>query len=289
MVSTDSGQVALCFGRPVGGVVGRDPRTLVHHVPRPHHLQRVKSVEVDATDRPHIEVRLGVVDGLGKVHVDAPERIDHAGEAVEVQLDIVLHRYSEVLLDRRNELCRTLVEGRIDLVRALHSRVGDEEVAGDGEDGHGPGVGIEVENHDDIAIDAVDSLTTDPVADVLLLQRAPVRGPDEQYVLGPALGAMCLSGRQAFDGNAVHQVVEVPGVAPHPGHDEDDHDPEYAERPCDASPSPRCPWLSSGNALTERTQAFFVGDRNAGGLISVPWSGALPVPGGPTTLHGSSR
>ncbi len=83
-----------------------------------------------------------------------------------------------------------------------------------------------MEDHDDVAVDAVDSLATDPVADVLLLQRAAVRGPDEQDVLRPALGTVGLSGGQALDRDAMHQVVQVPGVAPDAGDDEDDDDPE---------------------------------------------------------------
>ncbi len=50
-----------------------------------------------------------------------PERVDHAGETVEVQLDIVLNRYPEVLLNRRNELRRPLIERGIDLVGTLLS------------------------------------------------------------------------------------------------------------------------------------------------------------------------
>ena len=55
-------------------------------------------------------------------HVDAAERVDDVGELVEVERDRVLDRDPEVLFDRRDELGQSLVQTRVDLVRAGRAR-----------------------------------------------------------------------------------------------------------------------------------------------------------------------
>ena len=190
----------------------------MHQVPGPHHLQRMKAVEVYATDRPHIEVRFGVVDGLGKVHVDTTQRVHHAGETVEVQFDIMLNRYPEVLLNRRNELGRTLIQGGVDLVGALYVRaLGTKRSRGIERMDTVLGVGIEVENHDDVAVDAVDSLAADPVADVLLLSAHRSVDPTSRMFSVPLSVPWVSPAASPLTVNAVHQVVQVPGVAPDAG------------------------------------------------------------------------
>src|ERR1700722_18461545 len=116
----------------------------------------------------------------------------------------MLDRYREVLLYGRHELRRSLIERGVDLVGALDAGVGNKEVARDGEDGHSVRGGVEVEDHDDVTVDAVYALAADAVTDVLLLERASVGRADQEDVLGPALLAVRLAGGQPLHRDAVH-------------------------------------------------------------------------------------
>ena len=98
------------------------------------------------------------MEALGEVHVDPAERIDHAGEGVEVEFDEVLDRDAEVLLDRGDQLGGPLGESGIDLVGPALAGIGNEGVARDGQDRDTLCCGVEVENHHHIGVHAGDTL-----------------------------------------------------------------------------------------------------------------------------------
>ena len=110
------------------------PGTLVLEVTGPHDLERLGPVERDAAGGLDVEPRVGVEDRLGEVHLDPAERVHDVDEAVEVQLDEVLDRDPEVLLDGIDQLVGTLEERGVDLVGPVGAGVGHEEVARDGQD-----------------------------------------------------------------------------------------------------------------------------------------------------------
>ena len=122
-----------------------------------------------------------------------------------------------------------------------------------------------MKDHDDVAVDAVHALAADAVSDVLLLQRAAVRGADQKDVLGAALGAVGLPGRQTLDGDAMHQVVEVPGIAPCSRGNQDDHQAEHHQCPSQTAPPPGWARLRGLDALTECAQPRLVGHRAGDG------------------------
>src|ERR1039457_2819247 len=126
-------------------------------------LERLEPVEVPASGGCDIEIRVGVVDRFGEVHLDPSQGVDHVPETVKVELHEVLNGNPEVLFDGRHQLARSLVESGIDLVGTLDPGVGDEQVAGNRENGHARNSGIEVKDHDDIAIDPVDAFRAQPV------------------------------------------------------------------------------------------------------------------------------
>jgi len=92
-----------------------------------------------------------------EVHVDAAERVDDVGEGVEVEQHGVLDRDAQILLDGVDELVRPLVERGVDLVGALRPGVRDEEVARDREHRDRVVRPVEVQDHDHVAVDAVDA------------------------------------------------------------------------------------------------------------------------------------
>ena len=134
VVPADPRNVALRLLGPVGGVGRGHPGSLVLHVAGPHDLERLRAVQLEAAGRLDVEAGIGVVDRLGEVHLDAAEGLDHVDEAVEVQLDEMLNRDPEVLLDRGDQLVGALVERGVDLVGTVGAGVGDEEVPRNGED-----------------------------------------------------------------------------------------------------------------------------------------------------------
>ena len=158
VIPLNPGQVALCLLRPVVWIRICVPGWLILQMAGPDHLERLPPIEVAATGRGDVKVRVCIEYRLGKVHVDPTERIDDVAETVEVQFDIVLNGDSEVLLDGCDELARSLLESSIDLVGALNPSIGDEQVTGDRKDGHAGDVRIEVEDHDHIAVHTIDSL-----------------------------------------------------------------------------------------------------------------------------------
>jgi hypothetical protein len=173
----------------------------------------VEPVEVEASRGEHLEPGVGVVDGLGEVHLHTAQGIDHVGEGVEVEHHVVLDGNAQVLVDGRHQLARSLVEGGVDLVGPVGPGIGDEEVAGDRQDRHRALVRVEVQDHHHVTVHAVDTLRAEPVGGVLHLEGAPVGGPDHQDVLRTGVGAGGGHVGEAVDVEAVDLVVQVPAVA----------------------------------------------------------------------------
>jgi hypothetical protein len=122
----------------------------------PDHLEGLGTVEVDAGCRLYVQTRVGVEQRHRKRHVDATEVGHDIGELVEIDLDRVLDRDPEILFDGRHQLGRAFVEPGVDLVGPLGAGVRNEQIARDGEQGQLMGGRIRVEDHDHVAVDAVD-------------------------------------------------------------------------------------------------------------------------------------
>ena len=238
MVAPDAGDVALGLLRPVVGVGRRDAGTLVLQVARPHYLQRLRAVEREAPGGLDVEPRVGVVDRLGEVHLDTAEGVHHVDEAVEVEFDEVLDRDAVVLFDRRDQLIGPLIQRGVDLVGTVRAGVRHEEVAREGEDREGARRRVEVQDHDDVAVDAVHPLGAESVGGVLHLEGAARRRTDHEDVLRAGIAALEGGRRQVLEVDPVDLVVEVPGVAGGGTRDEDDH---QRHGPADPGhrPSPR--------------------------------------------------
>ena len=222
MIPTDAGQVAEVLLRPVRGVVAV-AGLLVLQVAGPHHLQGLGPVEVHAGGGLDVEPGLGVEDRDRERHVDAPEGVHHVGELVEVERDGVLDGDPEVLFDGRHQLGETFEQPGVDLVGPVAAGVGDEQVAGDGQEGQ-PMVGrVGVEDHDHVAVHPVDALGAQPVGRVLHGEGAARGGPHHQDVLGAGLLAGGERSGQSFDLDAFEVVGEVVGVARPAGHQHQEH------------------------------------------------------------------
>ena len=101
----DAGEVRPGVVRPVvpGGVVtGR----VVLELTGAYQGQGLDTVQVVAASRVDIEQRPRVPDRVGKVDVDTAKGIDTVYEAVEVELDEMVDRDAEVVLDSFHEVVR---------------------------------------------------------------------------------------------------------------------------------------------------------------------------------------
>ena len=208
-----------------------------------------------------------------------PRAFDDVGELVEVQRDGVLNRYPEVLLNGRHQLGQALVEPRIDLVGPGGARVGDEQVARDGEQRQ-PVMGrVGMEDHDHIAVDPVDALRAQPESRVLHGQRAPGGRADHQDVLRAGLLAGCEGGVKALHLDPVEVVGEVVGE-PRTRHHHNEHhrqrdqaaptEQALATTPCrrPAAPTGTSPHRAM-HVLAEGGQPGLVG-HPAGARIAAP-------------------
>ena len=79
----------------------------------------------------HVEARVRVVGRVREVDRDATQRVDEPGEADEVDLEVVVDRDAERLLDREHEPAWAAVVGGVDLAGAVGLGDRDVEVAGD--------------------------------------------------------------------------------------------------------------------------------------------------------------
>ena len=122
-----------------------------------------------------------------------------------------------------------LVEGGVDLVGPVGAGVGDEQVAGDGEDRQRVRRRVEVEDHHHVAVDTVDPLRAQAVGGVLHGQGAAVGGADQQDVLRARVGAAGRDLGQAVHVDPVDLVVQVPGVPGRGPDDEGHHQPDRAQ------------------------------------------------------------
>ncbi len=258
VVAADSGQVAQVLGRPVLGQVGGHAGPLVLEVAGPHHLQGVEPVERDAPGGQLLQARVGVEHRLGEVHLHAAEVVDHVGERVEVEDDVVLDRDAQVLVDGRHQLARPLVEGGVDLVGPRGPGVGDEEVARHRQDRHRVPRWIQVKEHDHVAVDTVDALRAQPVRSVLHGQGAAVGRADHEDVLGAGVGPAGRDVGQPAHVDAVDLVIEVPGIAQGGAHQDDDDHGEGPDDPLGLAVSALRPTTCRFHLLAEDSQPRLV-------------------------------
>ncbi len=180
---------------------------------RPHDLECLGAVQLDATRRLDIQARIGVVDRLGEVHLYATEGLNHVDKAVEIQFDEMLDRYSEVLLNGGDQLVGALVQRSIDLVGAVRAGVGDEEITGNGQDRDRVIRRVEVENHDHVTVHAVDTLGAQAVGGVLHLECASVGRADHEDVFCAGVVALDRRRREVPQIDVVDLVIEIPAIA----------------------------------------------------------------------------
>ena len=95
---------------------------------------------------------------------------------------------------------------------------------------------VEVQDHDDVAVDAVHPLRAQAVGGVLHLQRAARRRADHQDVLRAGVLALDRGRGQVVQIDPVDLVVEVPGVAGRPSDQDGHHEAERAQDPGHGSP-----------------------------------------------------
>ena len=179
---------------------------------------------------------------------------------------------AEVLVDGCHQLARPLVEGGVDLVGPLGPGVGDEQVAGHREDRDLPLGGVEMEDHDDVAVDPVDPLRAQAVGGVLHRERAAVGRPDQEDVGRAGVGPGRRDVDQALDAEPVDLAVEVPGVGGRPADDHHHQDAHTGERPPElpmagapASAVAAAPTAGPGDLVTEGAQTGLVEGGGAAG------------------------
>ena len=214
-------QVALGIRGPVGVVVGGDPGALVDEVPGPHHLERLEPVQRTTPRRGHVEPRIGVEDRFGEVHLDPAQGVDHALEAVEVELDVVVDGNPEILLDGADQLLGPFGQGGIDLVGAVGARVGTNRSRGIDRMAAVFVVGLTWRIITTSLLTPVTPSEHSPKA-LFCCLRAQRRGPHEHDVLHPRWGL----GDEISHDDAMDLVGPVLGVAdggPGDHHDQGHH------------------------------------------------------------------
>ena len=104
---------------PVGGVRPAVRRGGVLVVPRPHVRERLQTVERDAAGRGDAQAGLQVARLRREEDVHRADRVHDVGERVEADLEVVVDRDVEVLLDRLDQRRRAVVVGRVDPLGAV--------------------------------------------------------------------------------------------------------------------------------------------------------------------------
>ena len=107
---------------------------LVLVVPRACVRERLVAVEVHASRDRDVEARVLVARGVLEVHRHTADRVDETLEAGEVDLDEVLDRDAEVLLQRRDEHVGTTRERGVDPLLAARARDRHPQVAWERQD-----------------------------------------------------------------------------------------------------------------------------------------------------------
>ena len=127
-------------------------------MPCTDHLEGLRAVEMDARRCLHVQARLSVEYRDRERQVDTAEGVHDVGKLVEVKGNRMLNGDAKILLDGGHDLRQAFRKTGIDLIRARSASVGDEEVARDGEESQAMMGGVGVEDHDDVAVDAVHPL-----------------------------------------------------------------------------------------------------------------------------------
>jgi hypothetical protein len=213
VVPANPGEITLALEGPGGRVRGGQSDRFVLEMAGPDHLEGVETVEVDAPGGKNLEARVGVEHRLGKVHFHPAESVDHLGEGVEIEHDVVLDGDAQILVDGCHQLAGPLVQRGVDLVGSFGPGVRDEEIAGYRQDRQGLAVGIEVQDHHHVRVDPVHALRAQSVGGVLHLECATVGGTDQQDVCGTGIGPGRRDIDQSLDVEPVDPAVQVGGVS----------------------------------------------------------------------------
>ena len=119
-------------GRRIGAPLTVD---VLLEVAGAHVGQRVLAVEPEAPGLRHVEPRLGIAHRVLEGHLDAAGAVDERLERAEVDLNVVIDRYTEVLLDRVDQTLRIVAAVR-GVDPALARRAGDRHPQIPGEREH---------------------------------------------------------------------------------------------------------------------------------------------------------
>ena len=176
----------------------------------PYDRQRLEAIQELTPGRGDLEVGEVVPHGNREVHVDAPESVHDVLEAVEVQLDEVVDRYAEVLFDHVHQLARAVGERRVDLVELLRAHIRQHEVPRQGQDRQPVSGRVDVQEHDDVAVHAVDTGGTaaEGLLELVVENATRCRADHEDRLL---VGVWTRRDHlhQVPDRNAVHLMVAV--------------------------------------------------------------------------------
>ena len=210
-------------------------RLVVLVVPAPDPLQAHLSVEVHAARRLDVETAERVTSRCGDVHVDAADGVDNALEADEVDLDVVVDRDVQRLLDRLHQavgaVAGRVLEGGVDAIGAVGAGDGHVEVARDRQDRRLLLRSVDVQDHHRVG----------PLPEHLALARltagaagqvVPAVRPDQQHVHDGALVRGQLFELPSLDLAQPPFEVAEPGSGRHHA-DRDEH-----ARPDEQPPGP---------------------------------------------------
>jgi len=231
--TSDSRDVALRFLRPRTEIMILRV-VLDLQVSGAHHLEGVVAVEQATAGVWDVKTGLRVEYRYGEVHVDAAQCVHDARECIEIQFDVMIDRYREVFFDRGGQLAGSLVKSGVNFVGSRLAGVRDEEVARYRQQSELTRGGVDVHDHDDVAVDAVHAVLAKSVGLVLDLQRTSIGGADEQDILGP-VRALDVAHVNVVD---LRAEVEVVGDYPQDQYqDQAEHAEDDESSPTHAVPS----------------------------------------------------
>ena len=174
----------------------------------------------------------------------------------------MVDRDPEVLFDGLDELARPVGQRRVNLVVELsRPSIRHEGVARHGKQRHAVVVGIQSEDHDDVAVDAVHALLALLDVDVEVLRgfHGAARGrTDEEDVLDPLLDVL-----QAVDLDAADLVDAVDGDPDDGTEEEDDAQDEREHAAGGPAPEPAASCPLRPAALAPRPPRWFASSRGA--------------------------
>ena len=269
MVAADPAEVAL---RVIGPGVSRHApvhRRLVLEVAGSHYGECLKAVERHTSCGRDIERRLLVVDREREVHLDPTEGLHDSLKAVEVEFHVVLDGDAEVIGDCGDQLARAFggTQGGIDLVHPARSGVGDECVPRDRQDRCPVMIGVKVEDHHHVTVDAGYPLIAQTEGGALLLQSATSCRTYEEDVLHVSLRHRIPpspSASRRLCGCDCSRTTERPPPLPGLGPPSPRGSPGRRER-------------CAGDAGSSRRRMALLGSVRDRGGLAIPSSGAATI------------